>query len=185
MWKICLWTSLGVQWLRPLPSIAEGEGSIFGWGTKIPHATQSSQKEKKNLLPVYPYHRFVCCNFIFSCKEFEGVNEKEARPSLELGDSEPPRPLRKTQCLAEERLFPSAPAEKHLRSLHNELIAPAHPTRRPARRGAQRLPLPHSTVLLSSLVHTWTFLILSFSVTAVMSYAPETASSIQQYLMST
>ena len=40
-------TSLVVQWLRLHTSNAEGVGSIPGWGTKIPHATQWGQKKKK------------------------------------------------------------------------------------------------------------------------------------------
>ena len=40
-------TSWAVQWLRLCTSIAGGLGSIPGWGTKIPHATRCSQKEKK------------------------------------------------------------------------------------------------------------------------------------------
>ena len=40
--------SLVVQWLRLCASNAGGAGLIPGWGTKIPHAVQCSQKEKKN-----------------------------------------------------------------------------------------------------------------------------------------
>ena len=36
-------TSLAVQQLRLLPSTAEGEGSISGWGTKIPQAVPSKK----------------------------------------------------------------------------------------------------------------------------------------------
>lgn len=43
----------------------------------------------KNLLPFHPSHEFVCCNFMFSYKGFLSGNEKEARSSLELGESEP------------------------------------------------------------------------------------------------
>ena len=39
-------TSLAVQWLRLCASTAEGTGSIPGQGTKIPHATEHSQKKK-------------------------------------------------------------------------------------------------------------------------------------------
>ena len=39
--------SLEFQWLRCHASTAGGIGSIPGQGTKIPHATQSSQKKKK------------------------------------------------------------------------------------------------------------------------------------------
>ena len=34
-----------VQWLRPHTSSAGDTGSIPGWGTKIPHATQHGQKK--------------------------------------------------------------------------------------------------------------------------------------------
>ena len=40
--------SLVVQWLRLRASTAGGKGSIPGWGTKIPHAVQRSQKIKNN-----------------------------------------------------------------------------------------------------------------------------------------
>ena len=40
-------TSLAVQWLGHFPSIAGGMGSIPGWGTKVPHATQCGKKKKK------------------------------------------------------------------------------------------------------------------------------------------
>ena len=42
------WTSLAVQWLRLRASTAGGVGSIPGWGTRIPHASQCSQKTKQN-----------------------------------------------------------------------------------------------------------------------------------------
>ena len=42
-------TSLVVQWLRRQASNEGDMGSIPGQGTKIPHAMQCSQKEKKNL----------------------------------------------------------------------------------------------------------------------------------------
>ena len=38
-------TSLAVQWLRLHPSTAGGTGSIPGWGTKIPQASQRDQKK--------------------------------------------------------------------------------------------------------------------------------------------
>ena len=38
-------SSLAVQWLRLCTSSAGGEGSIPGYGTKIPHAVQHSQKK--------------------------------------------------------------------------------------------------------------------------------------------
>ena len=41
--------SLAVQWLRLCTSTAGGTGSIPGRGTKIPHAAQCSQKEKKKI----------------------------------------------------------------------------------------------------------------------------------------
>ena len=41
-----------VQWLRLCTSNAGGMGLIPGWGTKIPHAAQHSQKKKRfHLLP--------------------------------------------------------------------------------------------------------------------------------------
>ena len=42
-------TSLVVQWLILCFSNAGGTGSIPGWGTKIPHAMQHSQKKKKKI----------------------------------------------------------------------------------------------------------------------------------------
>ena len=36
---------LGEQWLRHHASNAGGKGSNSGWGTKIPHASQCSQKQ--------------------------------------------------------------------------------------------------------------------------------------------
>ena len=39
--------SLAVQWLGLLASTAGGMGSIPGWGTKVLHAAQCSQKNKK------------------------------------------------------------------------------------------------------------------------------------------
>ena len=39
--------SLAVQWLRLFAFTAEHPGSIPGRGTKIPHATQHSQKKKE------------------------------------------------------------------------------------------------------------------------------------------
>lgn len=43
------WTSLAVQWLRFHSSTARDMGCIPGWGTKISHAAQQSQKNKKRL----------------------------------------------------------------------------------------------------------------------------------------
>ena len=40
-------TSLAVQWLKLCASTAGGLGSISGQGTKILHATQCGQKQKK------------------------------------------------------------------------------------------------------------------------------------------
>ena len=40
-------TSLVDQWLRLQASTAGGNGLISGWGTKIPHATQCSQKNSR------------------------------------------------------------------------------------------------------------------------------------------
>ena len=34
--------------VKPLPSNAEGTGSIPGWGTKIPPATQWGQRKRKD-----------------------------------------------------------------------------------------------------------------------------------------
>ena len=42
---ITSWTSLAVQWLRLPTSNARGVDSIPGWGTKILHALQHSQKK--------------------------------------------------------------------------------------------------------------------------------------------
>ena len=39
-------TSLVVQWLRRHILNAGGTGSIPGWGTKVPHASQIDQKIK-------------------------------------------------------------------------------------------------------------------------------------------
>ena len=48
-WKKKMWygTSLVVQWLRLHTPNGGGTGSIPGWGTKIPHATQHAQKKPK------------------------------------------------------------------------------------------------------------------------------------------
>ena len=42
--KLVIGTSLAVQWLRLLTSVAEGAGSIPGQETKILHAARCSQK---------------------------------------------------------------------------------------------------------------------------------------------
>ena len=42
-------TSLAVLWLRLCASTAGGTGLIPGQGTKIPHATWCSQKQKKKV----------------------------------------------------------------------------------------------------------------------------------------
>ena len=34
--------------VKTLPSDAGDMGSIYGWGIKIPHASQCNQKKKKN-----------------------------------------------------------------------------------------------------------------------------------------
>ena len=51
MWEILyfknLGTSLAIQWLRFLASIAGVTGSSHGWGTKIPHTVQRGQKINK------------------------------------------------------------------------------------------------------------------------------------------
>ena len=44
-------TSLAVQWLRFCTFTTEGMSSVPDQGTKIPHATQCSQKTKQNLKP--------------------------------------------------------------------------------------------------------------------------------------
>ena len=41
------WDFPGGPVVKTLPSTAGGAGSIPGWGTKIPHATQSGQKKEK------------------------------------------------------------------------------------------------------------------------------------------
>ena len=46
-------TFLVSQWLGLLSSAAGGMGSIPGWGTKILHAAQCSQKEKNSSEEVY------------------------------------------------------------------------------------------------------------------------------------
>ena len=53
-------TSLAVQWLRLCASTAGGTGSTSGWGTKIPHATQSGQKKKKKKNPHHPVAERHC-----------------------------------------------------------------------------------------------------------------------------
>ena len=42
--NVTLGSSLAVQWLGLSASTAAGTGSIPGWGTKIPHATQRPKK---------------------------------------------------------------------------------------------------------------------------------------------
>ena len=58
-------TSLVVQWLRICASTAGGMGSIPGWGTKIPHAAQSSQKQTKKKIIHYDYKNKLLGNYIF------------------------------------------------------------------------------------------------------------------------
>ena len=41
--------SLAVQWLGLFAFIAEGLGSVPGWGANIPQATQRGQDKKKRL----------------------------------------------------------------------------------------------------------------------------------------
>ena len=43
------WTSLAVPWLGLCTYTAGGTGSILGQGTKVPHATQRSQKVKNKI----------------------------------------------------------------------------------------------------------------------------------------
>ena len=43
-------TSLAVQWLSLCAFTVGGAGLITGWGTKIPHAIQWSQKKKPTIL---------------------------------------------------------------------------------------------------------------------------------------
>ena len=45
--KLCLGTSLAVQWLRLRTPTAGATGSIPGLGNKNPHATERSKKKKK------------------------------------------------------------------------------------------------------------------------------------------
>lgn len=45
-----------VQWLRSHTSTAGGMDSNPGWGTKIQHVTQYSQKKKKNQLTPKSYN---------------------------------------------------------------------------------------------------------------------------------
>ena len=47
-WRSRHGTSLVVQWLRFCTSNAGDEGSIPGWGTKIPHALWPKRKKKQN-----------------------------------------------------------------------------------------------------------------------------------------
>ena len=49
----CHGNSLAIQWLGLRAFTAEGPGSIPGWGTKIPQATQCGQKFKKQKKEVY------------------------------------------------------------------------------------------------------------------------------------
>ena len=49
--KSALGNSLVVQWLGLCAFTAEGPGSVSGQGTKIPQATQHSQKKKKKISP--------------------------------------------------------------------------------------------------------------------------------------
>ena len=48
--------SLDIQWLRLHAFTARDIGSIPGWGTRIPHAAQQSQKKlkkKKDSIDIY------------------------------------------------------------------------------------------------------------------------------------
>ena len=47
--KYSVGNSWVVQWLRFLAFTAQGQGSIPGWGTKIPQAAQPKQKKKKSV----------------------------------------------------------------------------------------------------------------------------------------
>ena len=49
-WKMLLKNSLEVQWFGLCVSMAEGMGSIPGWGTKIPHAMWCAKKKNKLFL---------------------------------------------------------------------------------------------------------------------------------------
>ena len=52
-----------VQWLR-LPS---AEGSIPGWGTRIPHALRFGKKKKKDSLKNYIRHPGCVPNHSYYC----------------------------------------------------------------------------------------------------------------------
>lgn len=101
----------------------------------------------------------------FHTRDFEVVNEKEARSSLELGESailgSSHHPA-KTQRLAGERLFLSANPKDNLRfSAHSVSSLPLlHPTLAVLGERARMFPSP-TPRLLSSLVYNLPFLILS------------------------
>ena len=52
-------TSLAVQWLRLHTLSAGGTGLMPGWGTKIPHAVQCSQKKYLKIKLAYSLFFFV------------------------------------------------------------------------------------------------------------------------------
>ena len=56
---VCSWNALVVHWLGLCTSIAEGTGSVSGWGTKILHATWHGQGNKKQIAPILYYKRNV------------------------------------------------------------------------------------------------------------------------------
>ena len=62
-WKMLLKKSLEVQWFGLCVSMAEGMGSIPGWGTKIPHAMWCAKKKtnsscQKKRLEKQPRHHW-------------------------------------------------------------------------------------------------------------------------------
>ena len=71
-------TSLAVQWLRLHASTAEDIGSIPGWGIKISHAMQYSQKKRLNNDETENLNR------LNTSKEIESVN-KNLQKNKSLG----------------------------------------------------------------------------------------------------
>lgn len=47
MRKMCPWTSLAFQWLRPCASSVGDVGSVPGWGTEIPHAAWYGERKRE------------------------------------------------------------------------------------------------------------------------------------------
>ena len=46
-----------VQWLGLHAFTAEGQGSIPGWGTRIPQATRRGQKKKNRICPIHSFSK--------------------------------------------------------------------------------------------------------------------------------